>query len=1088
MLTIKLLGEPLIFLDEELVSGFISNKSRALFIYLLSQGEMSQRGLLASLFWPEMEEGRARKNLTKAISNLRRLFPDHLDADATRAGVQGRERDFFDVAKFEALVEKGVADQELKSLEQARKLYRGDFLDGFSVGASPEFYDWVQTRRVQLRSLCIEALALLGRLKADRESWDDALQTNRELLVLDPYRESAHRQLMTLLARQGRRAEALQQFEICAAALAEVGATPDPETRALFQRLQRASEPPAHHLPQRAGQLVGRQQELERIRTILLDPGCRLLTITGAGGCGKTHLALEAAHGFAVDDSDWHSRYTDGVRYISMTTVTSAESILPALADGLELRSADGAVGRSELFDYLRQRRMLLLLDNFEQVLDGVDLLLSILDSAPALQILVTSRVRLNVRGEYVVRLRGLPWPEWEIPLEAVGEKTVAEIGEYGAVQLFVESARRLSADFRLSTVNAPAITRICSLVEGMPLGLLLAASWIELLTPDEIAAEIERSYDFLEGEMRDAPQRQRSIRAVFNSSWALLTPREQSVLAQLSVFRGSFSRSAAQIVAQASLRDLKNLTQKSLLYRNQDERFAVHELVRQYAGEKLNEQVDGGNECRDRHSAFYTSILRQWADELEGARQLDLLAEIIDDAENVRSAWRWACARGNQSRLNEMCEGLGHFHLWLGRHQEGAEAFGEATRLLEAISADPFLLAKCIMWQGILGRFTLPYADADRLLERSLRMLSALGAAGHDVARERALVLLQMGELEREFDREKAEAHFKESLTLYRSVDDDWGVANALSSLGWLIQHYGEYQEAQRIYAESLEIRTRLHDRSGIAGSEMLLATIALYQGRHEEAERRIRISAALNQELGNQAGIARSLSRLGETLTWLGRFDEAIEPLRQSHEIYAHLGMRDNGSFAQAMLAVVWMHQGKLDQARESLKPACEYFQHSGARRGIAYCFLISGWVSLAERKSQEAESALEEALALYRQIGQLDEAGQALALLGHVAMEKGDAARAEDRLEQSLQIAKNLRAFMPTMLTLTGLSLLAQSQGDVDQARSLRRLGRNHPFVANSRWVNPPGEKEPDPKDLSLDPGDAWQKIARILLDQE
>jgi len=387
---------------------------------------------------------------------------------------------------------------------------------------------------------------------------------------------------------------------------------------------------PRHNLPVQTTPFVGREAELTELGRLLADPGVRLLTILGAGGMGKTRLALEAG-------AAQLNNFERGVYFVSLAPLDAVEAIVPTVAEALGFSFYEGGEPRQQLLDYLNQKTVLLLMDNFEHLLDGAGLVTEVLETAPDVKVLSTSRARLSVQGEQLFHLSGMDFPDWETPEDAL---------EYSAVKLFLQSARRVQPGFELAAGDLRYVARICRLVQGMPLGILLAAAWLTMLTPAEVAAEIEASLDFLETDLRDVPERQRSMRAIFDHSWNLLTAREQAVMQALSVFRGGFAREAAQQVAGASLRELRSLVDRSLLQRDPAGRYGIHELLRQYAAEKLRKVPAEDAAARDSHCAYYAGFLQGREAQLLGRGQRQALAEIGAEIENVRTAWDWAVAR----------------------------------------------------------------------------------------------------------------------------------------------------------------------------------------------------------------------------------------------------------------------------------------------------------------------------------------------------------------------------------------------------------------------------------------------------------
>ncbi|MGH8631367.1 MAG: ATP-binding protein, partial [Burkholderiales bacterium] len=360
---------------------------------------------------------------------------------------------------------------------------------------------------------------------------------------------------------------------------------------------------PRDNLPTPPTPLIGRERELAEMARLLGDPQCRLLTLAGPGGIGKTRLAIEAAD---------HQReaFADGAHFVSLAPIRSAEFIVPAIADAIGFAFYGAEDPKAQLLNYLSGKAPLLVLDNLEHLLEGVALLAEILERGPAVKLLATSRERLNLHGEWVLDIQGLPFPD---------EAGSAEVEGYSAVALFVQTARRAHVDFVLAAEERPAVARICRLVEGMPLGIELAAAWVRTLSCREIAQEIERNLadprqgmDFLAASMRDVPERHRSIRAAFDHSWNLLSAEEQQVMRQLSVFRGGFRREAAEQVAGATLPLLSALVDKSLLRRTEAGRFDLHELVRQYAAAQLQADPQDEFVTCERFSHYYAVWLQR--------------------------------------------------------------------------------------------------------------------------------------------------------------------------------------------------------------------------------------------------------------------------------------------------------------------------------------------------------------------------------------------------------------------------------------------------------------------------------------------
>ncbi|MGH2353778.1 MAG: ATP-binding protein, partial [Chloroflexota bacterium] len=365
---------------------------------------------------------------------------------------------------------------------------------------------------------------------------------------------------------------------------------------------------------------IGRQADLAELSSLLSTPACRLLTLVGPGGIGKTRLALQAAARLRDARAAASGRgFGHGVYVVALQALRSPDLLLPALADALALPPVGSGDPLAQLLNYLRDKAVLLVLDNFEHLMHGAALLAGILAAAPQLKLLVTSREALNVQEEWLYPIQGLPFPDSEL---------AADLEDYSAVRLFAERARRVRWDFSLDAERA-GVVRVCRLVEGMPLALELAAAWTKTLPCAEIATEIESSIDFLATRLRDVPERHRSMQAVFEQSWARLDGGERAVLRRLSVFRGGFRREAAEQVAGASIPTLSLLVDKSLLRLEVDGRYQIHELLRQYAEERLRCAADEAAQVHDRHCAHFAALLQARLGDILGSHQQEAVAEI---------------------------------------------------------------------------------------------------------------------------------------------------------------------------------------------------------------------------------------------------------------------------------------------------------------------------------------------------------------------------------------------------------------------------------------------------------------------------
>ncbi len=820
-----------------------------------------------------------------------------------------------------------------------------------------------------------------------------------------------------------------------------------PSAEAVMEALEAVQVgPTVGNLPLQLTPFVGREEELAQIQERLQDPACRLLTLLGLGGSGKTRLALEAA-------APQIDNYPHGVYFISLAPLDSVDSMVPTVAEALGFRFYEEGEPRQQLLDYLRQKRMLILLDNFEHLVEGAGLVTDILQTAPEVKVLVTSRARLNVGGEHLFPVAGMHFPDRERD---------GDIDRYSAVRLFIQSARRVRASYDPTPDDMTDVVHICRLVEGMPLAILLAAAWIEMLTPSEIAGEIRQSLDFLETDLRDVPERQRSMRAVFDHTWNLLTKREQELFAGLSVFRGGFTREAAREISGASLRDLMALVHKSLLYRTASGRYDVHDLIRQYAAEKLKESPAASEAARDRHSIYFTTALQRWEADLRGPRQQTALAEMDAEIENARHAWDWAVEQAPVARLDQGIVALYRFYAWrrgwqeaevvcrtaaeklVARVSESPQASGDELRVLAQVLS----IRSNFNWH--MGRTEL----CSQLLRQSLALLEQCGLDDPNARLGKAYTLHEMGLVASDSDQVEARRFYEQSLALCRALEHRWGTAQALYALGAVATSQGAYAEAKRFHEEGLAIRRAVGDQRTLAASLAGLGAIAMRQGEFEEAEGLLRESIAIHQEIGNRAGIAYSLSRLGTTLMYLGKFAEATALLQECVAVYDELGSRRGLAYSTTALGHATAHSGQYEQARVQGQLGLALSREIGYREGIGYSYWVLGFITLAEEAYAKAEQLLQESVAAFRELGQRDELGSVLGFLGMAFCGLGRLSQAKQHICEALRIGSEIRGFTPSMSAIRAIALLLTNQGDPERVVELYALASRYPAASNSR----------------------------------
>ncbi len=643
--------------------------------------------------------------------------------------------------------------------------------------------------------------------------------------------------------------------------------------------VQRPS-PSSSNLPVLPTPLIGRESELEEIRKLLQDPHCRMLTLTGPGGIGKTRLAIEAATQLEID-------FADGVYFIPLAAVPTARLIIPMLAEtiGFVFQGEHALDPRLQLFNYLDGKQLLLLIDNLEHLLDDpavAEILAGLMEQTTQLKLLVTSRESVGLQPEWIFDVHGLPVPE-----DAAVEGT--------SVELFLQRARRAHVGFAATTEEYPAILRICRLVEGMPLGIELAAAWVRTLSCDEIAGEIERGLDFLSASAKDLPARHRSLRAVFDHSWQLLSEEEGRVLLQLSVFQGGFQREAAQEVAGATLPVLAALVTKSLIRRSSAGRYDLHELIQQYAFERLAAHPDLLEDVRRRHGEYFLSYLCQQDVPLRSARQRESLARLIADIDNIRSVQEWALAHREFALIEASLRAYSTFFDTLGWSHEGLEYLGRVQEILDAMApladrTEQLALAHVLTTRGLFAFRAGQHEQARLMLERSLQILRPLQEPPvlEETLTFLGIVTAIMGEPAR------AVGLFREGLQVAREINDEWYAALCLTELVGMETLLGKAEGAHEQLQSAVDAWRRMGDLRFTAFGLNFLSFNAMLVGRHDEARNALEESIEINAAVGDRWGLGIARRGLGLVAQAQGQHREALEPFQESLQLFHELGAR--------------------------------------------------------------------------------------------------------------------------------------------------------------------------------------------------
>jgi diguanylate cyclase (GGDEF)-like protein len=601
-LSIYLLGTFQVRLKDQLVTHHLrTEKERLLLAYLaVERHRQHSREGLAELFWPERPEGVARTNLRQALLGVRRTIGDRVNTSPflqlSEGAIQFNPpypywidsssfQDCFQAVQVHSHADLETCETCMGHFREAVSLYRGDFLADISPGSNPALNEWLAFHREQFFRYLLTALQNLTSYYQARGDFETAYSYARQQVRLAPVEEGAHRQLMSLLAATGRRSAALEQYQTCKRMLwEELAVEPARETEVLYERIKQGlavEYAPARPKPgamTRLTAFVGREAELGRMGDCLASSSCRLLTVVGVSGVGKSRLAQQIA-------GLYEEYFRDGIWYIDISAASNQEQVIQIIAAQMSFQFNGSVYERDQLIEYMRPREALLVLDGFDRLVDDPSFVLDLLNEAPDVKVLVTSRERLNYQAACLFDLRGLPYPE---------ELSDPNPLEYPSVQLFLNRAQRSRAGFTYTSENIEQVIQICQLTDGNPLALELAASRLREFSTRQIAGSLRRDLKMLQTSLRDLPDVHRSMTLALDQSWRTLTEQEQAIFRRLSLLEGPhFSLDEAQQAAGATPAVLAALVDKSMLHEGKKLEFHLCPLLKLYSTQKMADELE---------------------------------------------------------------------------------------------------------------------------------------------------------------------------------------------------------------------------------------------------------------------------------------------------------------------------------------------------------------------------------------------------------------------------------------------------------------------------------------------------------------
>jgi len=1013
-LTIRLNGVPL--------TGFASRKMELLIVYLAYHRRVFSREFLAGLLWPDHRADQALANLRVMLFRLGKQLSPFLTVHRQTVSLDAASHVWMDALEVETALRLMTTQSDapnaaylpskLAKLEHAVQLYRGDFVVDLSASDAPELEDWVLAEREYLRVGVLDALERLANLYHQEEVYGQAIQYARQAVQIDPLRESSHRLLMTLYHLTGEQQAALAQYEICRRRLREdLNIEPDPTTEDLYQRISRAVPltRSANNLPPAATPFIGREQELRALNDLLDDPACRLITLHGLGGMGKTRLAIQAA-------SD--RQYRDGIYFISLEEIDSPELLVYAISRIFSLRNLETL---DQLKNFLRRKEMLLILDNFEHILDAAAQVSEIIANAPSVKIMVTSREPLDLREEWLFEVGGLPYP----PL---GDATTISPDKFPAVQLFQQIARKsgIRTDWNR---DRESIIQLCHYAEGMPLGVELAASAIRQSSYTQIINQLQQDLGVLQTRVRNVPDRHRSVESLLEYSWQRLDDTERRVLAQLSVFRGGIPELAALKICAAPLPLLEKLVQKSLLRPLGANRYIMHALMHQFAAGKLGADPTALAEVRSRHATYFETFLVVREPQLMDTRQKQARAEIAQDLDNIRLAWDWWTSQIDAEAMARTVYPLQVFFTSRGGVSQGASMFQQGLDVLEnqadvsqsalarVMTALGLLLVRLGQWEKVRTLFeqALPICERNTLPSIAARCLTGL-------AYDMAFIQLKLDD---------GRALAEQALQYYMDANDDVGVAAVRITLGSIAIFKEDFEEAVQEFEASIKVAERLDLPLPLSQAYFSLSHCAYRSLKYKEAMQLAEHAIEIQQANDLKPEEGASLIAFGNSAIDLGFHLEAEHAYQRSLAIYREMDNPYGIGNAYEGLGNVALNKKEYDEAERYYQRAMEAYQIARNHLGRASIQCNLGYLALCRQGDiGEAQTAFDLGIASLQEVGSLQSrVGAELLRWGAKCVEMGYSAEAKAALLRLVHLAMDNKQMMPS-----GLSALLLFAGDL------------------------------------------------------